>query len=472
MIIQGVQVKVLSILKASTLRSFDDNYFELERTKFKQLVGEVTLSNYLQQDQTVFFRDWRGVSWLKFRDRILADHPNSEAASRFVYLHPILSTTGFIKKRQEYPPEPLAINGPQRIVQKKAVPSTFRFVLDDPIMLVYTLQNQEDALNPMMVCAVDPTKPGGDFQRGAVGLETDLIIRSLYGVAVSPDYRQMVSSSLNEAFQSIEYPICGTNYSNPLSNEYGGLYLQKLAVFRLQESKGFEFHEGSQFTASLFTTASYKAPNITAQDKSSLLQYALHTRRKIETMFSTAIANGHDSLVIAAFGDPEASNHTASIFREVYSEFHGYFKEVVFCFPPEQKAVCQHFDREFSQVKEITVYDSNLLKFDGKGGKLCDKGGFCENYDEKHRLSLIHPTNCPNRAHCAHRKDDVHNMLWNHKTPCLDGSSCTLFGDAAHRSIFVHPPDCTNSACADDSDEHLLAYWHPQVCPLGLDCKG
>ena len=130
----------------------------------------------------------------------------------------------------------------------------------------------------------------------------------------------------------------------PLDNEFGGIYSPGVTFFRHNAKTGFELRE-EPFACGVITVPAlnfretahydnadleYRAPDggFTARGEEIMLN-------KIRTIFRIAAANGHDSLVLGAFGcgvfrlPPEA---VALQFNTVIGEkeFEGRFKAIVF----------------------------------------------------------------------------------------------------------------------------------------------
>lgn len=130
----------------------------------------------------------------------------------------------------------------------------------------------------------------------------------------------------------------------PLDNEFGGIYSPVVTFFRRNAKTGFGLRD-EPFVCSVITVAALDFRETVRYDNGDLRYKAADggfTARgeeimlnKIRTIFRIALANGHDSLVLGAFGcgafrlPPEA---VALQFNTVIDEkeFEGRFKAIVF----------------------------------------------------------------------------------------------------------------------------------------------
>jgi hypothetical protein len=149
------------------------------------------------------------------------------------------------------------------------------------------------------------------------------------------------------------------------------------------------------------------------------------------------------------------------------------FKSICLVFPRGFEGLKRYYELEFKAIMDMKESEFASLRFDGKSGTLCSKGGMCENFETAHRDTVIHPPYCPNRAKCSLQNDNVHRMLWNHIEPCATAFKCPLYDDKAHCSTHTHPPRCKEwSSCSSMDNGHLTSSWHPKPCPVGLPCPG
>ena len=111
--------------------------------------------------------------------------------------------------------------------------------------------------------------------------------------------------------------------------EVGGIYVPGVQFFRADPSEGHAFLE-KPFTAAVFASAAYNCGHDRPADDQT---YRQNTQEKIRTMLRAALINGHDSVVLSAFGCGAFHNDPrliASLYREVFTEpeFFGQFKRI------------------------------------------------------------------------------------------------------------------------------------------------
>jgi len=152
-------------------------------------------------------------------------------------------------------------------------------------------------------------RPGGYWGSGSHTQEDDLF------------YRTDLSTILPS--RSDLYPI----------KEFEVIYTPKIQIFRGNEKSGYELME-TQVPVACISAAAYKFRRpIDYLDE----KHAAGTRMKIATVLTAAAENGHDTLILGAFGCGAFGNppdHIAELFKQTFAEFSGTFKEIVFAIPP------------------------------------------------------------------------------------------------------------------------------------------
>ncbi len=194
-----------------------------------------------------------------------------------------------------------------------------------------------DGLNPAILNLASRFHACGGYNHGA-GAQEESICRAS---TLSLSLYQYFDPRLRCVQESGVKPR-GNAY--PLDNEFGGIYSPDVTFFRHNAKRGFELRE-EPFACGVITVPAlnfretarydnadlrYKAPDggFTARGEEIMLN-------KIRTIFRIAVANGHDSLVLGAFGcgvfqlPPEA---VALQFNTVIDEkeFEGRFKAILF----------------------------------------------------------------------------------------------------------------------------------------------
>ncbi len=195
----------------------------------------------------------------------------------------------------------------------------------------------EKGLNPAILNLASRFHACGGYDHGAGAQEESLCRASTLSLSLY-QYFDPRQRCVHEA------GVKPRGNAYPLDNEFGGIYSPDVTFFRHNAKMGFEFREES-FACGVITVPAlnfranarydnadlrYKEPGggFTARGEEIMLN-------KIRTIFRIAVANGHDSLVLGAFGcgvfqlPPEA---VARQFNTVIAEeeFKGKFKTILF----------------------------------------------------------------------------------------------------------------------------------------------
>ena len=159
-------------------------------------------------------------------------------------------------------------------------------------------------LNPCVLNMASGVTPGGGVTRGAGAQEENLFRRT-------------------DLFKSLyQFHPIGLNYGvkqreerYPLEYNFGGIYTPSVTVFRGGEDVNYKRLD-NVFTVSVVSVPAVKKPPL---DNGKIVPWAVDTiKNKIRQIFDIALENGHDSLVLSAFGCG------------------------VYCTPPEQMAKLFH----------------------------------------------------------------------------------------------------------------------------------
>ncbi len=151
------------------------------------------------------------------------------------------------------------------------------------------------AMNPCVLNMASPTTPGGGWLKGAGAQEESIFRRS--------NYHEWLDANL--------YPL----------SEFGGIYSPNVTVFRDRELCGYRLLEERRQVA-FIAAAAYANPDLTVDGKELAFGPTENTRNKIRAILNIALANGHDSIVLGAFGCAFC-NPPASIARLFYQLLNG-----------------------------------------------------------------------------------------------------------------------------------------------------
>ncbi|MBR6934838.1 MAG: TIGR02452 family protein [Clostridia bacterium] len=194
-----------------------------------------------------------------------------------------------------------------------------------------------DGYNPALLNLASRISPGGGYQSGASAQEecvcrTSTLSRSLYRFG-NIKYKHIRESG-----------VPNTPGVYPLDVNFGGIYSPCVTFFRHGEDKYYSFRE-EKFDCPVISVASlsnreaneYTNDERRYFDADGFLTDAgrVIERNKIRTIFRIALDNGHDSIVLGAFGCGAyrlRSDEVAGLFRSVLDEpeFRNRFRKLVF----------------------------------------------------------------------------------------------------------------------------------------------
>ncbi len=191
--------------------------------------------------------------------------------------------------------------------------------------------------NPAILNLASRRRPGGGYDRGMSAQEETLcrlstLSQSLYQY-YDPKYKCVQDAAVPHRFNAY-----------PLDIDFGGIYSPGVMFFRMNLRSGYAFRE-EPFACGVITVAalSFREPNnycneerqYMAPDGGFTPQGDAIQLNKIRTICRLALKNGHDSVVLGAFGcgvNKLPAGAVANQFRRVLDEpeFKGKFRAVVF----------------------------------------------------------------------------------------------------------------------------------------------
>ncbi len=160
-----------------------------------------------------------------------------------------------------------------------------------------------------------------------------------YGCLAQEEQCCYRSPNLFTALVRAKQAICGANWfhhgdakhNTPFITETGAVYVPKVKVIRKSEAEKYELSKPEDiFSVDVIVSAAY---DLGGTKKSA--NYVAGTMEKIRTQLRVALLNGHDTLLLSAFGCgafKNNSNEVSGFYKEVFNEpeFKGAFKLVVF----------------------------------------------------------------------------------------------------------------------------------------------
>ena len=195
----------------------------------------------------------------------------------------------------------------------------------------------KDGYNPAILNLASRVSPCGEYHHGCNAQEESLAQMST------------LSQSLYQFGNSKYKHIRKANLPNipdvyPLDINFGGIYSPNVTFFRNNMEKYYSLRK-EPFKVSIITVASLanRISNFSTIDETiyfntdgTLTEEGISIEKnKIRTIFRIGLANGHDSLVLGAFGCGVYNllpSQVSSLFRDVLAEheFKGKFRKIVF----------------------------------------------------------------------------------------------------------------------------------------------
>ena len=195
----------------------------------------------------------------------------------------------------------------------------------------------DSGYNPAILNLASRTSPGGGYHKGTSAQEESLcqastLSQSLYQFG-DPKYKHIRESGVT--------PVSGVY---PMDINFGGVYSPSVTFFRHNIDNYFALRD-TQFSCPVITVASLSNrekneytndERIYFQDNGYLTEDGKEIEKnKIRTIFRIALDNGHDSIVLGAFGCGVyhlCCDEVASLFKDILNEdeFNNRFKRIVF----------------------------------------------------------------------------------------------------------------------------------------------
>lgn len=194
-----------------------------------------------------------------------------------------------------------------------------------------------DGLNPAILNLASRRRPGGGYDRGMSAQEETLcrlstLSQSLYQY-YDPKYKCVQDAEVPHRFNAY-----------PLNIDFGGIYSPDVMFFRHNLRDAYAFRE-KPFACGVITVAalSFREPNNYCNEERQYMssdggftpQGEAIQLNKVRTIYRLALKNGHDSIVLGAFGCgvnklpcDDVARQFAQVLEE--SEFKGKFKALVF----------------------------------------------------------------------------------------------------------------------------------------------
>lgn len=194
-------------------------------------------------------------------------------------------------------------------------------IVDDTLNAAHKMVGE--GKEPCVLNMANRQHPGGGVRGGAGAQEENIFRRSdLYRSLFRYDKEQ--SSPFGVEFEG--------KHSYPLDRNFGGIYSDDVTVFRSDEKNGYALLN-QPYKVSVVSVAAINRPEVV--DNRISPELVVPTMNKIRTILRIAYLNGHQHLILSAFGCGAFCNpphHMAELFKMVLEEdeFRHRFCEVVF----------------------------------------------------------------------------------------------------------------------------------------------
>ena len=179
---------------------------------------------------------------------------------------------------------------------------------DDSIHCGHSLQ--QEGYNPVVLNLASRRNPGGGVKNGSRAQEESLF-RST----------NLFLSMYRYAEYAEDYGLEKSRFQYPMPVRFGGIYVPKATVFRAGAKDDFALLD-TPYYMSFVAVAAINHPELDAEGN-ICQEDANLTKNKMRTMLRIGLLNGHDSIVLGAFGCGAFHNppkHIARLFHEVIDE--------------------------------------------------------------------------------------------------------------------------------------------------------
>lgn len=171
-------------------------------------------------------------------------------------------------------------------------------------------QLQQEGYNPVVLNLASRRNPGGGVKNGSRAQEESLF-RST----------NLFLSMYRYAEYAENYGLEKSKFQYPMPVRFGGIYVPDATVFRAGAKDNFALLD-TPYYMSFVAVAAINHPDLDRNGNICEEDAAL-TKNKMRTMLRIGLLNGHDSIVLGAFGCGAFHNppkHIARLFHEVIDE--------------------------------------------------------------------------------------------------------------------------------------------------------
>lgn len=204
--------------------------------------------------------------------------------------------------------------------EKRDTPTQINVINED--CLIVGMNRKKEGLNPIILNMASATNPCGGATWGSIAQEEVI------------SYRTNLFESLFQ-FHPIhkEYNLKGNENGSYPIKKFGGVYSPHVVLFREGEKSGYKLMD-EPIELAFVSVAALKRPPLL--DENTLPPHLIgDVLKKMRTIFRIALENGHDSIILGAWGCGVYQNppkHIAKLFHRVIEEdeFKDRFKVIDF----------------------------------------------------------------------------------------------------------------------------------------------
>ncbi|UJR19269.1 hypothetical protein I4U23_022398 [Adineta vaga] len=325
-------------------------------------------------------------------------------------------------------------------------PSTSVHVVNKDRLVVYK-ELVSQGRHPVLLNMACPQSPGGNYQLGVRTQEATLFLRSNYFLSLdaSLDYIKPTNRFCYDSNCELQ-PLFKYQRLYPI-DEFGAIYTSGMTIFRESEKEGYAFMEKPLLNMCTIAMAAYRntQPN---NEAGFSAKYSIGLRKKIANLFSIAYHQGHDSLVLSAFGCGNfrnPPNHVAAVFHSVIEQYAGFFKQIKFAiFDDYNNGQCVNPGRNYESFKKLL---DNVK---------------VEPLQQRTPDTMIGPWRI---MKTTEREIHLSSVNIYSQPLCLNGGECKNLHNVEHCDIYSHPPMCPFSidskSCTQKANhDHMLWFKH------------
>ena len=254
------------------------------------------------------------------------EHRRNDSIRRMLRVTVMLNTMGMLRKQKYIVEDSLAKtevsiapSNPLITIlytdQSKLFPADYTFtpsfsstnvrVINEDCLIAYG-RLASSRMKPLLLNMANATTPGGGYRQGAGAQEENIFRRSNYYMSLDiemiEEQDHYIKQKRNYCSSTGEVaPLNSSQALYPINN-FGAIYTSGITVLRGTEDQGYPYLKNPIYDVCAVAIAAHRDPPIQKGKPRLVSKVAAETRKKIENLFAIAYKQGHDSLVLSAFG--------------------------------------------------------------------------------------------------------------------------------------------------------------------------